>query len=60
MVDSNSPHLWDDKEDEKIDGEVLQGVGKEIILSEDMWDVINTFILFNHEKTIKWIELIEE
>ena len=28
MVDSNSPHLWDDKEDEKIDGEVLEGVGK--------------------------------
>ena len=28
MVDRNSPHLWDEKEDEKIDGEVLQGIGK--------------------------------
>ena len=23
MVDSNSPHLWDDNEDEKMDGELL-------------------------------------
>ena len=60
MVDSNSPRLWDDKEDEKIDGEVLQGVGKEFSLLEDMWDDINTFIFYNHEKNIKWIELFEE
>ena len=60
MVDSNIPLFWDEKEDEKIDGEVLQGVGKEFSLSEDMRDAINTFILFNHEKTLKWIELFEE
>ena len=60
MVDSCSPHLWDENEDEKMDGEVLQGVGKEFMLSEDMRDAINTFILYNHEKTIKWIDLFEE
>ena len=45
MVDSCSPRLWADNEDEKMDGEVLQGVGKEFMLSEEMHDVINTFIL---------------
>ena len=28
MVDSCSPRLWAENEDEKMDGEVLQGVGK--------------------------------
>ena len=30
------------------------------MLLEDMRDVINAFILYNHEKTIKWIDLFEE
>ena len=60
MVDSNNPGLWDENEDEKMDGEVLQGVGKEFMLSEEMRDAINTFILYNHERTIKWINLFEE
>ena len=43
-----------------MDGEVLQGVGKEFMLSEEMCDAINTFILYNHKKMIKWIDLFEE
>ena len=60
MVDSCSPRLWSENEDEKMDAEVLQGVGKEFMLSEEMCDAINTFILYNHEKMIKWIDLFEE
>ena len=50
IVDSCSPCLWIENEDEKMDGEVLQGVGKEFTLSKDMCDAIDTFILYNHEK----------
>jgi len=45
MVELGSPHSWDENEDDEMEGEVVQGVGKEFTLTEDLYNAINTFIL---------------
>lgn len=58
-IDPHAPRLWSDADDEKVSGEVLQGMGKETQLTMDIREKINTFILYNSESMEKWLELYE-
>ena len=50
------PQMWNAEQNEKLEGEVLQGKGKEITLTEQARDQICTFMIYNTECMQRWTD----
>lgn len=54
------PRLWDNKDDERVVGELPQGKGSIRRMSEPFRNKVNKFCILNSEEMQKWISRYEE
>ena len=58
--EESTPVLWDNKEDERMVGEVAQGNGLQCKMDSILEEKIKRFCILNHPSMEKWVRAYKE